>query len=113
MLFVLALVAALLWLPSPLDWVLVGLAVVFEIGETIFFVRWSKRRKASVGVETLAGRTAVVVRSCLPDGLVRIDGELWQARCEAGAATGEEVVVAAVEGLTLLVERRAGGTRNV
>jgi membrane protein implicated in regulation of membrane protease activity len=104
MLFVLALVAALLWLPSPLDWILVGLAVVVDVGETVFLVHWSKRRRATVGVETLVGRRAVVVRACRPVGQVRIDGELWRARCEAGADEGEEVEVRAVETLTLLVE---------
>jgi membrane-bound serine protease (ClpP class) len=104
MLFVLALVAALLWLPSPLDWILVGLAVVVDVGETVFLVRWSKRRRATVGVEMLVGRTALVVRACRPVGQVRIDGEIWQARCEAGAGEGDEVEVRAVEGLTLIVD---------
>jgi membrane protein implicated in regulation of membrane protease activity len=36
---------------------------------------------------------------------VRIGGEIWQARCEAGADTGETVRVVGLSGLTLLVER--------
>ena len=39
------------------------------------------------------------------DGQVRIGGEIWQARCEAGADTGETVRVVGLNGLTLLVER--------
>jgi membrane protein implicated in regulation of membrane protease activity len=103
MLLVLAFVAALLWLPSPLDWILVGVAAIVEIGETAFWFRWSRRRRAKVGVETLVGRQATVVLPCLPDGQVRLDGELWQARCEEGARTGEAVVVERVDGLTLRV----------
>jgi membrane protein implicated in regulation of membrane protease activity len=36
---------------------------------------------------------------------VRIAGELWQARCDPGAAVGDEVIVNALDGLTLVVER--------
>jgi membrane protein implicated in regulation of membrane protease activity len=39
-----------------------------------------------------------------PDGQVRIDGEIWRARCERGCDAGATVVVRAVDGLTLEVE---------
>ena len=32
-----------------------------------------------------------------------LNGELWEARCAAGAARGDEVVVDEVDGLTLVV----------
>jgi membrane protein implicated in regulation of membrane protease activity len=35
---------------------------------------------------------------------VRIAGEIWQARCDAGADVGEAVVVREVDGLVLVVE---------
>jgi membrane protein implicated in regulation of membrane protease activity len=38
---------------------------------------------------------------------VKVQGELWQARCDGGADVGERVQVKALEGLTLVVERRA------
>jgi membrane protein implicated in regulation of membrane protease activity len=101
LLLIIAIVAAVLWLGSPLDWILVGIAAVLEIGETAFWFWWTGRRRAKVGVETLVGRRATVVVPCLPDGQVRVDGELWQARCEEGAGTGETVVVERIEGLTL------------
>lgn len=104
MLLTLAIVAAILWLPSPVDWIVVGLAVVLEVGETMLWYRWSRRRKAKVGVETFVGRRAIVVEPCLPDGQVKIDGERWRARCEQGARTGEDVVVREIDGLTLVVE---------
>jgi membrane-bound serine protease (ClpP class) len=62
-----------------------------------------------VGIETIVGRTAVVVLPCYPDGQVKLDGELWQARCEAGAGTGAGVVVREVDGLTLVVEPPPAG----
>jgi membrane protein implicated in regulation of membrane protease activity len=36
---------------------------------------------------------------------VRISGEIWAARCSAGADVGEEVRVVGRDGLTLLVEQ--------
>jgi membrane protein implicated in regulation of membrane protease activity len=35
---------------------------------------------------------------------VKVDGEIWRARCAGGCDTGTQVVVRAVEGLTLVVE---------
>lgn len=104
MLLTLAVVAAILWIPSPVDWILIGIVAVFEVGETFLWYRWSRRRKAQVGAETFVGRRAVVVEPCLPTGQVRIDGELWRARCEAGAGTGDEVVIRSLDGLTLIVD---------
>ena len=49
------------------------------------------------------GAAAEVVEPCFPDGWVRVRGELWRARCEAGADVGSRVHVRAVEGLTLVV----------
>lgn len=94
----------MLWLPSPIGWVVVGIAAVVEVGETAFCLWYSKRGRAKVGVATLLGRTAVVVLPCFPDGQVKLDGELWRARCETGAGTGTEVVVRGFDGLTLVVE---------
>jgi len=36
---------------------------------------------------------------------VRIQGELWRARCEGGAELGDQVRVVERSGLTLLVEQ--------
>ncbi len=87
-------------------------AAALDIGESLFWIWLSKRRRASVGAETLVGQVATVARSCRPLGYVRLQGELWQGRCEAGADSGEEVRVVAVDGLTLVVEREAPGEPN-
>jgi membrane-bound serine protease (ClpP class) len=75
-----------------------------ELAEAALLISWSKRRQAVVGAETLIGRNALVAAECKPVGQVRIGGELWQARCEPGAEIGDEVVVIALDGLTLVVE---------
>ncbi len=103
MILVAAIVAAVLWIPSPWSWIVVAAAGVVEIGETMFWYWYTNRRRATVGAETLLGRSAEVVLPCYPDGQVRLDGELWQARCDEGAARGGRVVVTGRDGLVLLV----------
>jgi len=88
----------------PWGIMLIVAAAAVDIGESLFWIWLSKRRRASVGTEMLVGKTAEVVRACRPVGYVRLQGELWQARCEAGGERGDRVRVVAVEGLLLVVE---------
>jgi membrane protein implicated in regulation of membrane protease activity len=105
-----AILLAIFVLPQPWGIVAVALGASMDFGETLFFwARW-RRRKARVGVETLVGRTAVVVSRLELDGRVKIDGELWGARSETPVETGAEVVIRGVDGLTLVVEPVRGRT---
>jgi membrane protein implicated in regulation of membrane protease activity len=106
MLTIVAVILALTVIPSPWGWVTVIAAGLIDIAETAFFVRWSKRRRATVGVETFVGRHATVVRALTPLGQVKIDGEVWEARAAHDLLPGDEVVVRAVDGLLLEVEPR-------
>lgn len=104
MLTAIAIVLAIFVLPFPWGLAAVGLGAALDLGETLAFWGWSRRRRARVGVETLVGRTAVAIGQIAPEGQVKLDGELWQARAQTAIESGEEVVVRAVEGLTLVVE---------
>ena len=73
---------------------------VLDIAESLVLLRWSKRRRSPVGAEALVGRTAVVATPTQ----VRVAGELWEARSETPLVPGEEVVVKAIDELTLRVE---------
>lgn len=99
-----AILLAVFVLDPPWDWVVLFAGALLELVETGILISWSKRRKTVVGAETLVGRRAVVSTDCMPDGQVRVAGEIWHARCRAGAAVGDEVVVREVDGLTLVVE---------
>jgi membrane-bound serine protease (ClpP class) len=109
MAFLVALGLALFVLPSPWSWVAVGVGAAIELGESYFWWWLSHRRAPSVGVETLVGAKVVAVGPCDPYGQVRVRGEIWQARCEAGLTAGQEARVSAVDGLTLVVELPGDG----
>jgi membrane protein implicated in regulation of membrane protease activity len=86
----------------PWPW---GIATVLaggllDIAESVVLLRWSRRRRAVTGAEALIGRTAVVATPTQ----VRVAGELWEARADGPLVRGEEVLVRAVDGLTLRVE---------
>jgi membrane protein implicated in regulation of membrane protease activity len=48
--------------------------------------------------------TGVAIGDLFPEGQVKVNGEIWRARCEAGCDADAPVVVRAVAGLTLEVE---------
>ncbi len=104
MLFTIALLLAIFVLPSPWGLVAVGVGATLDIAETGLFIWWSKRRRAAVGVDMLVGKIGVASSDLLPEGQVKLDGEIWRARCAGGCNVGTKVVVRAVEGLTLVVD---------
>ena len=78
---------------------------LFELSQTVFWLRYTNRRSTVVGAETLVGRVVEVSDECRPLGRVRVQGELWNARCPEGAARGERVRITGLNGLTLEVVR--------
>ena len=104
MLFLIALALAIFVLPSPWGVVAVACALVIDVIEVGVGLWYSKRRRSSVGSQTLVGLTGVAIGDLRPDGQVRVEGEIWRARCEDGCDAGAAVIVRAVDGLTLQVE---------
>jgi membrane protein implicated in regulation of membrane protease activity len=92
-------------LPSPWGLVLVVGALLAEVGEAWLWLRWSRRRRPTTGIEAMVGRRATAATPCRPRGQVRVLGELWTAVCESGADAGDEVEIVGVDadGLTLRV----------
>jgi membrane-bound serine protease (ClpP class) len=81
----------------------VAVAVTLFVIITTAAVR-AYRRKPVTGREGLIGATAHALSDLSPRGKVFIHGEIWEARCPAGARKGDRVRVIAIEGLTLTVE---------
>ena len=103
--FLVAMLAlALFLLPPGLGIAVVALGIVVEVAEVGFWIRFLRRYRVTTGAEGLIGARAEVIESCDPQGRVRLRGEIWRARCPAGAAVGERVTVTGVDGLTLEVE---------
>src|SRR2546423_8113604 len=70
---------------------------VLDIAESLVLLRWSRRRRAATGSEALVGTTGVVANR----SQVRVAGELWHFTSADEIAPGEEVRIAAVDGMTL------------
>jgi membrane-bound serine protease (ClpP class) len=104
---VVAILLAVFVLPDPWGLPVVGLAVVVEIVETFVWIRLLRRVPASAGAEALIGAVARVTAACRPIGEVRVNGETWRARCDAGADAGQRVRVRGRDGITLVVEPAA------
>ena len=83
---------------------LVAGTATLETAQNVYWLWYSQRRSAQVGAETLLGRVVEVAEDCRPYGQVRVQGELWRAHCDAGAAQGERVRIVGRDGLTLEVE---------
>ncbi|HEY6771943.1 MAG TPA: NfeD family protein [Solirubrobacterales bacterium] len=111
MLLVGAIVLAVFVLPPGWGLALVVVAMVIEVAEVGFWIRFLRRYRISTGAEGLLGATAEVIEACDPRGRVRLRGEIWHAHCPGGASVGERVRVTGVDGLTLEVERNGKGPR--
>ena len=97
-------VLLLLILSSP--WNLIAFIVIVPLWvlELFGWNRTVKHRKKVVGAQTLIGKEALVTTECRPQGQARLDGEIWEARCESGAEVGDKVRVVGRDGLVLVVE---------
>ena len=89
------------------------LPVVFGFSGILFLlVRLgiaSQRRRPTTGTAGMIGETARALGPIAPDspGRVATHGEIWTATADGSVAEGEEVVVVAVDGLTLRVSRKS------
>jgi len=98
-----AILVALLFLAWPWNLLVILGGLAIEAGELTWGLRLARKWRPATGAEAMIGQEAEVVAACRPTGQVRIRGELWQARCEAGAGVGETVRVDRLERLTLVV----------
>jgi len=104
-LLLIAILLAIFVLPSPWGLVAIGVAALIDLVEVGVGLWWNRRRTTRrVGPETLIGKRAVALGELRPEGQVKVNGEIWRARCAVGSDAGAEVVVSAVHGLVLDVE---------
>jgi membrane-bound serine protease (ClpP class) len=104
MLLILALVLALLFLPWPWSLAVILAAACMEVAIAFFGIRYTRRRRAIVGLQMLVGQTGEAITALNPDGQVKLNGEIWNGHTSGIVALGEVVRVTAVHGLTVEVE---------
>ena len=104
MVLILTLILALVFLPWPWSAAAIAIAAAWEVSGALLSIRYSRRDRPRVGVETLVGMTASAITPLMPDGQVRVNGEIWQAHSQHDTSVGQTVLIRAVNGLTLEVE---------
>jgi membrane-bound serine protease (ClpP class) len=86
--------------------ILIGLALATFVALGVWLALHSRERPLATGQEAMIGKLAQVRRRLDPDGMVFIEGALWQALSEEGAVEeGDWVRVVAVHNLHLIVRR--------
>ena len=73
--------------------------------------RWTATRKEKTNIDAIIGKQGIVLQNLVPgtSGLVRVGNEEWRARAEETIKKGETIVVTAISGVTLDVEKIKGG----
>jgi membrane-bound serine protease (ClpP class) len=74
--------------------------LLFVIGAVVK----SRRAKIVTGTESMIGATAVVMEDLVETGLVRLHGEIWQAKSRAPLRKGAKVRIVRIDDLILTVE---------
>ena len=103
----------LLLFDSDVEAFRVGWPVLLSIGVvtagfiiiTISIALRMRKREVTTGVEQIIGSEGVVLADSNGQGQVRVSGEIWEARSESPLSRGDKVVVTAVDGLLLSVEK--------
>jgi len=92
-------------------WVLI-LGILAWTAFSIFTYRIGSRAldlKHVVGLHNMISCKGEVVKRLAPEGVVRIRGELWRARSDAGEMNeGTEVIVVGQDRLELIVQEDSG-----
>lgn len=97
-------IVGLFFMPDPWRLVILVVALCVEVLEVFLWIKFLRRYRVTTGAEGMIGELAVVMSALEPEGNVRVRGEIWNARSSVPVPDGGEVRVAAVEGLTLVVE---------
>ena len=83
----------------------VGFTVLFFLFVIGFGIK-AQGRRPDYGREAMAGKEALVVKALTPDGLVRVEGEIWRATADGNHEIGEKLVVLEKTGMMLKVGKK-------
>ena len=102
--FLLLALLLLLLIPEPWNVAATFAALALFSLEVFYFYRRMRGVKVVTGAENLVGAVGKTVESLDPEGHIRVQGELWQARASEAVPAGTNVRVVAIDDLTLEVE---------
>ena len=63
----------------------------------------AQKRRPDYGREAIIGKEALVIQALKPEGMVRVEGELWRAFADENYDKGEKLTVISMEGMNLKV----------
>jgi membrane-bound serine protease (ClpP class) len=88
---------------------LIILIVILTAGFFLFAITFAikaQRKKPVTGAEGIVGETGTAVSDLMPEGEVRVHGELWKAESRDGEIKkGERIIVTKINNLKLFVKR--------
>ncbi len=90
----------------------VVLTVLFFLVVIGFGIR-AQRRSPDYGKEALLGKEALALEMLNPEGLVRVEGEMWMAIADGKVKKGEKLVVKRVQGMRLYVGKPTDSSDSV
>lgn len=100
-----------------------GISIPFVLGIAVIaalFIVWMagylvklRKRGPVYGEETMIGSVATAMQDFSGDGKVWLEGEAWAARSTLPISKDENVIVTAIDGLTLDVEPAPAGAANL
>jgi membrane protein implicated in regulation of membrane protease activity len=100
------------WAHRSLDvpvWLAAGVLAVWVIKDIVLYpvLRFAYETDDRLPIERLIGMRGTTLAALAPDGYVRVRGELWRARAEAGQslARGEPVEIMDIDGTMFVVRR--------
>ena len=102
--FLLLALLLLLLIPEPWNVAATFAALALFSLEVFYFYRRMRGVKVVTGAENLVGAVGKTVEQLDPEGQIRVQGELWQARASEAVPAGTNVRVVAIDDLTLEVE---------
>ena len=104
MILVIGTLLSFAFLNAPWRYLVLLPLALLEIADVLMWLRWRKVR-STTGPEGLKGVRGLALTDCLPDGQVRLRGQIWKAHCPQGACAGDDVIVQGLDGLSLQVAR--------
>lgn len=87
------------------------ICIVYLVLGRRYVHRWTATRKEKTNIDVIIGKKGIVLQSISEKfgGRVKVGNEEWRARAEESIEQGEEIVVTAISGVTLNVEKYTGG----